>query len=216
MFGIVAFLFMQYSFSFLESSAIFTDLSFSIVITAGETKQFSVVLSAFSRCPFSINFFNSFFTMFWKCMGTGLPFCWIGFVSFFNWMSIVRSFIVWLFLKRFSNSLKIFSPFSLAVMFRMIFVSRFPCSPISSLSSQSNPRRGCVFLFSVIRMGSTVFVFFRFDFYHRFPLEFDWIFVYINETFWGRFDFFWVDNWRDYRHWRACVNNEFYWLSMDQ
>ena len=91
-------------------------------------------------------------------MGTDLPFWWIGFVSFFNRMSIVRSFIVWFFLKRFSTSSKIFSPFLLAVMFR-IFVSWLPCRPISSLSSQSSTSKGCVFFFSVIKMGSLIFVF---------------------------------------------------------
>ena len=65
---------MQDSFSFRESSAIFTDLSFLIVITAGETKQFSVVLSAFSKCPFSINFSNSFSRFFESVLVLVSPF----------------------------------------------------------------------------------------------------------------------------------------------
>ena len=41
----------------------------------------------------------------------------------------------------------------------MMFVSWLPCKPISNLSSQSNPSRGCVFFFSVIRIGNITFVF---------------------------------------------------------
>ena len=54
MFGIAEFFFIQDSISFLESRAILTDLSFFMVITAGETKQFSVVSFAFSRCLFQL------------------------------------------------------------------------------------------------------------------------------------------------------------------
>ena len=141
-FGIAAFLLTQASFNFLELSAIFTDLSFFMVMTAGEMKQFSVVLSAFSKCPFSINFSSSFLTVFWKCIGTGRPFCWIGFVSFFNGMSMVRSLIVWLFLNRSSYSFMIFCRLPSVSMCRIMFVFLFPCSPISNLSNQSSPNNG--------------------------------------------------------------------------
>ena len=83
MFGIAAFLLTHASFSILESSAVFTDLSFFMVITAGEMKQFSVVLSAFSRYPNSIKFSSSCLTVSRKCFSTGRLFCCIGFVSFF-------------------------------------------------------------------------------------------------------------------------------------
>ena len=51
MLGICAFLLMVISLSFRESNAIFTDLSFFSVITAGLTKQISSMLLAFSIWP---------------------------------------------------------------------------------------------------------------------------------------------------------------------
>ena len=94
-FGIAAFLFMHASLSFLESSAILTDLSFLIVITAGDIKQFSVVLSTFSRLK---DYFSSSpWTIFWEWIGTGRLFCCMGLTSSFSWISIVRSLMVWFF-----------------------------------------------------------------------------------------------------------------------
>ena len=159
MFGIAAFRFMHASLSFLESSAILTDLSFLIVMTAGEIKQFSVVSSAFSRSPDLINFSKSSRKFFRKCMGTGRPFCCMCLASFFNWMSIVRSVMVWLFLNKSSCSLMIFFRLSSSSTWRITFVFLLPYNPISSLSSQSNPNNGCVFLFSVIMIGSVSLLF---------------------------------------------------------
>ena len=156
MFVMAAFLFMQDSFSFLESKSILTKLSFFLVIIAGEMKQFSVVPSAFSRCPFSITFSNSCRTLFWKWIGTG-PLLLDG--SSFNWTSIFRTCIVWLFLNRSSNSSRIFVLLSSTVMFRIMFVLRLPCNPISNLSNQSRPSNGCVSLFSGIRIGNITLLF---------------------------------------------------------
>ena len=133
MFGIAAFLFTQASFIFLESSAILTDSSFFMVMTAGEMKQLYVVLSAFSKCPFLINFSNFCLTVLWKWMGTGCRFCCVCYESCFKWISMVRSLIVWLFLSRSSYSLIIFSrPPSVSIC-RMMFVFFFSCSSISNL-----------------------------------------------------------------------------------
>ena len=56
MFGIAAFLSTHASFNFLGSSAIFTDLSFFMVMTAGQMKLFSVVLSAYLGVFFRLAF----------------------------------------------------------------------------------------------------------------------------------------------------------------
>ena len=130
-----------------------------MVITAGDTKQFSVVLSAFSRCPLSISFSNSSRTVFWKWIGTGRPFCCIGLTSFFNWISMVRSLIVWLFLNKSSYSLMILFLLSSSAPWRITFVFLLPFNPISSLSSQSKPNSGWVFLFSVNKIGSISLLF---------------------------------------------------------
>ena len=58
-FGMCGLRLMQLSFSFRESSAIFTDLSFVTVITTGDTKQYSSTLFTFSRCPAFISFSSS-------------------------------------------------------------------------------------------------------------------------------------------------------------
>ena len=60
-FGICAFLLLVISFNFLESRAIFTDLSFFIVITAGLTKQFSIEVFKFFNVPLFFQFFFFFF-----------------------------------------------------------------------------------------------------------------------------------------------------------
>ena len=54
MFGIAAFLFTQASFSFLESNAILTDLSFFMVMTAGNIKQTAVVCRPFRDVLFQL------------------------------------------------------------------------------------------------------------------------------------------------------------------
>ena len=83
------------AFLFRQSRVILTDLSFFMVITAGDTKQFSVVLSAFSRRHFPVNFSISCrIVVFYKWMVTGLSFFGIGLESSFSWMSFVKSFIV--------------------------------------------------------------------------------------------------------------------------
>ena len=56
MFGICTFLLIVVSFNFCESRAIFTDLSFLIVMTAGLTKQFSSMFFAFSMWPCFFSF----------------------------------------------------------------------------------------------------------------------------------------------------------------
>ena len=183
MFGMAAFLFMHDSFSFLESMDILTNLSFFMDISASEIQQFSVVPSAFSRFPFSIYFSNSCSTLFWKWIGTGLPFCWMGLTPSFTWISIVRPSIVWLFLNRPPNSSRVFVLLSSTVMFRIMFVFRLPCNPISSLSNQSMPSNVCVSLFSIIRIGNITLLFFRFDFYQCLAIEFYRIFVKVYEAF---------------------------------
>ena len=183
MFGIASFLFIQDSFNVLESRGILTDLSFVMVRTAGETKQFSVVPSAFSRCPFLISFTNPCRTLLWKWIGTGgLPFCWTGFVSFFSWMSIVKPSIVWLFLNRSSNALRIWLLLSSMTLFRIMFVFRLPCSPISSLSNQSSPKNCCVFLFSVMNIGNVTLLFSVLTSTSASPLIFNRIFVKVYKS----------------------------------
>ena len=61
------------SFNFPESNAILIDLSFFTVITAGLTKQSSVISVDRSRYPLSINRFNSFATCSCRCISR--PFC---------------------------------------------------------------------------------------------------------------------------------------------
>ena len=73
-FGICGLRLMQLSFSFRESNAIFTDLSFFPVITTGDTKQSSSTLFTFSKCPSFINFSNSRPTSSCRCSGIGLVF----------------------------------------------------------------------------------------------------------------------------------------------
>ena len=92
MFAIFAFLSTQDVFSSLEARAISTDQYFFIVITAGETKQFSVFSSVFYRCPFSISFSSSLRTLFWKWIG--LVFLSVGLMSSFSWISTVKPSIV--------------------------------------------------------------------------------------------------------------------------
>ena len=77
-FGIWGRFFMQLSLSLRESSAIFTDLSCFTVMTTGETKQSSSIVSNRSRCPDFISRSSSFFTSFCRWYGIGLAFCWIG------------------------------------------------------------------------------------------------------------------------------------------
>ena len=72
---------------------------------------------------------------------------------------MARSLIVWLFLNRSSYSFTIFCRLSSVLICRMIFVFVFPYNPISSLSSQSSPNKGWVFLFSFISMGSVILFF---------------------------------------------------------
>ena len=74
-------------------------------------------------------------------------------------MSLAKSLIVWLFLNRSSYSSTIFCLLSSVSMCLIMFVFVFPCSRISSLSSQSSPNKGWVFLFSVINMGSVILLF---------------------------------------------------------
>ena len=147
--GIVALFLIQASFNLRESSAFLIDSSVFMVITAGNTKQFSVVLSAFYKCLFS----NCCRTSFWKWIGTGRPFCCISFVSFFNLMFIDSSFIMLFFLKRFAYSVRIFSRLSSMFTFRILFLLLFPCNLISSLSSPFNPSGGCVFFLSVMSIS---------------------------------------------------------------
>ena len=66
MFGMAASLSKQSSSISRESAAVLIDLSSFMVITAGDTEQFAVALSAFSRCPFSINFSSSCRIVFWR------------------------------------------------------------------------------------------------------------------------------------------------------
>ena len=63
---------------FLESSAIFTDLSFFTVITTGLTKRSSGYFSSFEICLSCINLSSSISTFSSKWSGTRRPFCCIG------------------------------------------------------------------------------------------------------------------------------------------
>ena len=84
------FFFFVASFNFLESKAVFTDLSFFTVITAGLTKQFSVISFALSRFPFFINGLIPSSTWSCKCIGIGLPICCINFASSFRFIFTER------------------------------------------------------------------------------------------------------------------------------
>ena len=66
------------SFSFLESRAIFTVLSFLTAITTGLMNSSSEHLSSFMICFSSMSFCNSCSTLSSKCTGTRLPLCWDG------------------------------------------------------------------------------------------------------------------------------------------
>ena len=108
-FGMCGLRLMQLSFSFQESNAIFTDLTFFTVITTGDTKQSSSTLFTFSRCPAFISFSNSRPTSSCRCSGIGLAFCFTGQCPGFSCMFISVSFIVRLFSNRSGNLLIILS-----------------------------------------------------------------------------------------------------------
>ena len=78
-------------------------------------------------------------------------------------MSIVKTFIVWLFLNRLSYSSVVFSYLSSMITFSIMLVFLFPCRPISSLSSKFSSKNGCLSLFSVMSMCSVSLLF---RFYH--------------------------------------------------
>ena len=109
--------------------------------------------------------------------------------------------IVWLFLNRSSHSFTIFCRLSSVSICRMIFVFVFPCNPISSLSSQSSPNKGWVFLFSVISMGSVILFFSRYHFNHSLALELYRIFIHIYKAFCGSVYFRCINYRRYYRYW---------------
>ena len=74
MFGIFGLIFTELSFIFLETNAIFTDLSFFTMISTGETKQSSSTCFTFFRFPVFISFSNSLPTSSCRCNGIGLAF----------------------------------------------------------------------------------------------------------------------------------------------
>ena len=92
-FGICAFRFTVISFTFMESSAIFIDLSFFTVITAGLTKQFLVISVAFSTYPCFIKNFSSCATWSCRCIAIGRPFCCIICAPVFIFILTERVFI---------------------------------------------------------------------------------------------------------------------------
>ena len=93
MFGICVFRFIVASFSFFESNALFIDLCFFTVITAGLTKQSSVISVALSRYLFFINLFISSAISFCRWIGIGLSFCCIIFAISFKLILTTVSFI---------------------------------------------------------------------------------------------------------------------------
>ena len=124
------------------------------------------------------------------------------FVSCFKCISMKRSLIVWLFPNRSSCSLMIFSRLPSVSICRIIFVFLLPCRPISSLSSQSRPKSGCVFLFSVTRIGNTFLHFSVFKFHCSLTFEFDWVFIHVYKAFCGPSYLKWINYWRYYRYWK--------------
>ena len=64
----------QLSFSFRDSSAVFSDLSFFTFFTTGDIKQSSSTLFTFSKSPGFISFPNSLLTSSCRCSGMSLHF----------------------------------------------------------------------------------------------------------------------------------------------
>ena len=78
MFGMCVHFLMQHTLSFRESRATFFDLLLFTVITMGDTKQSSSIVSNRSKCPNFISRSSSFFTSSCQWHGIGLAFCCIG------------------------------------------------------------------------------------------------------------------------------------------
>ena len=151
-----------------------------------------------------------------KRIGTYIFFCWIGLVSFFSWISIDKPSIVRLFLNRSSNSLKIFSLLSTMVLFRIMFVFLLPCKRISGLSNQSSPSSGCVFLFSVMSIGSTTLLFSVLTSTSASPQNFIGFLLTSTKNFVVFISFFGNNYRRNYSKRGSSVNNKLYWLSLHQ
>ena len=79
-------------FSFFESSAILTDLSFFTVITTGLTNKSSGHFLCLLICLFCISLSNSSSTFSSKCTGTLRPFCWFG-----VWFCLNIDLVMWFF-----------------------------------------------------------------------------------------------------------------------
>ena len=90
---------LQFSYNFLLSSAVFTDLIFSLVGTKGNTKQ-CFLFWTFSRCPVLINLLIKFFS---TCFRIRQPFCFIGGFRGLNYNLILLPFLFGLFLLFFTN-----------------------------------------------------------------------------------------------------------------
>ena len=120
----------------------------------------------------------------------GSPFCWLGLMSSFNWISIVRPSIEWLFLNRSSILSRIFVLLSSTVMFRIMFVFRLPCNPISISSNQSGPT--FVSLFSVRRLGYITLLFSVLTSTSASPLNFIGFLLTSTKHFVVTVSFFWI------------------------
>ena len=157
MLGTCAFLFTVISFKFLESSAIFTDSSFLIVMTAGLTKQFLSKSFTFSIWSCFFKFSISFLTDCCEWIGIGLPFCWIIFASSFSCISTSSPLTVWFSLNSFLNCfVSIFRSESSLMLF--IYQSVLSLSSvIPNFFIQSSPSSGFVFL--LLPVFTDVFVF---------------------------------------------------------
>ena len=145
LFGICVFRFTGISFSFRESKAIFTDLSFFTVITAGLTKQFSLMFVTFSMCPFFFSFSISLPTAGCRCIGIGRHFCCIHLASGFSSISTSIPFIVLFswnsFFNFLFNSVVSGSSFTFWIFGLVFSISSF----IPSCFIQSSPSNGFVF-----------------------------------------------------------------------
>ena len=146
MFGKCGLRLIQLSFSFRESSAIFTDLSFFTVIITCDTKQSSSTLFTFSRCPAFNSFSSSRPTSSCRCSGIGLAFCYTGYCPGFSCIFISVSFIVRLFSNRSGNLLITFS-------FSDWLVSVSCILPIVSLNFFMQSNNGVISVLSVISIS---------------------------------------------------------------
>ena len=92
------------SLRFLESTVIFTNLSFFTMFTIGDTEQTSSMLFAFSKCPALLKFSGFLPTSACECSGISVSFCLTRLCSNLSCIFICVSFIT----RLFSNGSPIF------------------------------------------------------------------------------------------------------------